>query len=88
MEYEDGRENLWVTRKIRTSLIKWISILWMKLMLWWTLPLVRFRANWDERTSLAFSVIIPADGTWTNFTYNHAAKKEGILRFRPCLLKW
>lgn len=31
----------------------------------------------DERTSLAFSVMIPADGTQKLFYYNHAAKKEG-----------
>ncbi len=32
----------------------------------------------DERTSLAFSVMIPADGTDKLFYYNHAAKKEGL----------
>lgn len=31
----------------------------------------------DERTSLAFSVMIPADGTQKLYYYNHAAKKEG-----------
>jgi len=31
----------------------------------------------DERTSLAFSVMIPADGTDKLYYYNHAAKKEG-----------
>lgn len=31
----------------------------------------------DERTSLAFSVLIPADGTQKLYYYNHAAKKEG-----------
>ena len=30
-----------------------------------------------ERTSLAFSVMIPADGTSKLYYYNHAAKKEG-----------
>ena len=32
----------------------------------------------DERTSLAFSVFVPADGTQKLFYYNHAAKKEGF----------
>jgi len=32
----------------------------------------------EERTSLAFSVMIPADGTDKLFYYNHAAKKEGL----------
>jgi hypothetical protein len=32
----------------------------------------------EERTSLAFSVLIPADGTHTFYYYNHAAKKEGM----------
>lgn len=32
----------------------------------------------DERTSLSFSVMIPADGTDQLFYYNHAAKKEGM----------
>lgn len=32
----------------------------------------------DERTSLAFSVMIPADGTDKLYYYNHAAKKEGM----------
>ena len=31
----------------------------------------------EERTSLAFSVMIPADGTKKLYYYNHAAKKEG-----------
>lgn len=31
----------------------------------------------DERTSLAFSVMIPADGTQKLFYYDHASKKEG-----------
>jgi len=31
----------------------------------------------EERTSLAFSVVIPADGTDKLYYYNHAAKKEG-----------
>jgi len=31
----------------------------------------------DERTSLAFSVMIPADGTQKLYYYNHASKKEG-----------
>ncbi|MGF1559457.1 MAG: hypothetical protein ACFCUL_10250 [Flavobacteriaceae bacterium] len=31
----------------------------------------------DERTSLAFSVMIPADGTDKLYYYNHASKKEG-----------
>jgi len=31
----------------------------------------------EERTSLAFSVMIPADGTQKLYYYNHAAKKEG-----------
>ncbi len=31
----------------------------------------------DERTSLAFSVMIPADGTNKLYYYDHAAKKEG-----------
>ncbi len=31
----------------------------------------------EERTSLAFSVMIPADGTQKIYYYNHAAKKEG-----------
>ncbi len=30
-----------------------------------------------ERTSLAFSVMVPADGTQKLYYYNHAAKKEG-----------
>lgn len=32
----------------------------------------------DERTSLAFSVLIPGDGTDKLYYYNHAAKKEGL----------
>ena len=32
----------------------------------------------DERTSLSFSVMIPADGTDKLYYYNHAAKKEGM----------
>jgi hypothetical protein len=32
----------------------------------------------EERTSLVFSVLIPADGTDTFYYYNHASKKEGI----------
>lgn len=32
----------------------------------------------SERTSLAFSVLIPADGTDKLYYYNHAAKKEGV----------
>ncbi|NNM22617.1 MAG: hypothetical protein HKO54_03615 [Flavobacteriaceae bacterium] len=32
----------------------------------------------EERTSLAFSVMIPADGTDKLYYYNHAAKKEGM----------
>ena len=32
----------------------------------------------DERTSLAFSVIVPADGTDKLYYYNHSAKKEGL----------
>lgn len=32
----------------------------------------------EERTSLAFSVLIPADGTDKLYYYNHAAKKEGM----------
>lgn len=32
----------------------------------------------EERTSLAFSVMIPADGTDELYYYNHAAKKEGL----------
>ncbi|MEM7185900.1 MAG: hypothetical protein AAF466_04505 [Bacteroidota bacterium] len=32
----------------------------------------------DERTSLSFSVMIPADGTDKLLYYNHAAKKEGL----------
>lgn len=31
----------------------------------------------DERTSLAFSVMIPADGTQKLYYYDHSAKKEG-----------
>jgi len=31
----------------------------------------------DERTSLTFSVFIPADGTETMYYYDHGAKKEG-----------
>ena len=31
----------------------------------------------DERTSLAFSVMIPADGTQKFYYYDHASKKEG-----------
>ena len=31
----------------------------------------------EERTSLAFSVMIPADGTQKLYYYDHAAKKEG-----------
>jgi energy-coupling factor transporter transmembrane protein EcfT len=31
----------------------------------------------DERTSLSFSVFIPADGTDKFYYYNHAAKKQG-----------
>lgn len=32
----------------------------------------------EERTSLSFSVMIPADGTDKLYYYNHAAKKEGM----------
>ncbi|WP_430907310.1 hypothetical protein [Maribacter sp. 2-571] len=32
----------------------------------------------DERTSLAFSVLIPADGTNKLYYYDHAKKKEGL----------
>jgi len=32
----------------------------------------------DERTSLVFSVMIPADGTDKLYYYNHAARKEGM----------
>ena len=32
----------------------------------------------EERTSLTFSVMIPADGTDKLYYYNHAAKKEGL----------
>lgn len=32
----------------------------------------------EERTSLSFSVLIPADGTDVLYYYNHAAKKEGM----------
>ncbi len=32
----------------------------------------------EERTSLSFSVMIPADGTDKLYFYNHAAKKEGM----------
>ena len=32
----------------------------------------------EERTSLAFSVFVPADGTQKLYYYNHAAKKEGL----------
>jgi len=32
----------------------------------------------EERTSLSFSVLIPADGTDKLYYYNHAAKKEGM----------
>ena len=32
----------------------------------------------DERTTLSFSVMIPADGTDQLFYYNHAAKNEGL----------
>jgi len=32
----------------------------------------------EERTSLSFSVMIPADGTDALYYYNHAAKKEGM----------
>jgi len=32
----------------------------------------------EERTSLSFSVFIPADGTDKLYYYNHAAKKEGL----------
>ncbi len=32
----------------------------------------------DERTSLAFSVMVPADGTDKLYYYNHSAKKEGF----------
>lgn len=32
----------------------------------------------EERTSLSFSVMIPADGTDKLYYYNHAAKKEGL----------
>lgn len=31
-----------------------------------------------ERTSLSFSVLVPADGTDKLYYYNHAAKKEGL----------
>jgi len=32
----------------------------------------------EKRTNLAFSVLIPADGTDAVYYYNHAAKKEGL----------
>ncbi|MGJ8666891.1 MAG: hypothetical protein ACSHW7_11025 [Patiriisocius sp.] len=32
----------------------------------------------EERTSLAFSVLVPADGTEKLYYYNHGAKKEGL----------
>lgn len=32
----------------------------------------------EERTSLSFSVLVPADGTDKLYYYNHAAKKEGL----------
>ncbi|WP_201739393.1 hypothetical protein [Dokdonia sinensis] len=32
----------------------------------------------DERTSLAFSILIPGDGTDKLYYYNHAGKKEGL----------
>ena len=32
----------------------------------------------DERTNLAYSVMIPADGTDQLYYYNHSAKKEGL----------
>ncbi|WP_151893462.1 hypothetical protein [Patiriisocius marinistellae] len=32
----------------------------------------------EERTSLAFSVLVPADGTDKLYYYNHGAKKEGL----------
>jgi hypothetical protein len=32
----------------------------------------------EERTSLVYSVLIPADGTQVLYFYDHAAKKEGI----------
>lgn len=32
----------------------------------------------EERTSLSFSVMVPADGTDKLYYYNHAAKKEGM----------
>ena len=32
----------------------------------------------EERTSLSFSVLIPADGTDKLYYYNHGAKKEGL----------
>ena len=32
----------------------------------------------EERTSLSFSVLIPADGTDKLYYYNHSAKKEGL----------
>ncbi|MEO1011044.1 MAG: hypothetical protein AAFX53_07025 [Bacteroidota bacterium] len=32
----------------------------------------------EERTSLAFSVLIPADGTKELYYYDHASKKEGL----------
>lgn len=32
----------------------------------------------EERTSLSFSVLIPADGTDKVYYYNHGAKKEGL----------
>ena len=32
----------------------------------------------EERTSLSFSVMIPADGTDALYYYNHAARKEGM----------
>lgn len=32
----------------------------------------------EERTSLVYSVLIPADGTHTLYYYDHATKKEGI----------
>ena len=32
----------------------------------------------EERTSLSFSVMIPADGTDKLYYYNHSAKKEGL----------
>src|SRR5690606_27702169 len=40
-----------------------------------------------ERTSLSFSVLVPADGTDKLYYYNHAAKKEGLAGVSAMLLK-